>query len=62
MDEKRSDRPYEKPLNASYRPLFLDRFLPLQLSGGQQNVTAMARALVKDSQLFCSMKPLVNLD
>ncbi|MCZ2723723.1 ABC transporter ATP-binding protein [Marinomonas sp. 15G1-11] len=40
---------------------FLDR-LPLQLSGGQQQRTAMARALVKDSQIILFDEPLVNLD
>lgn len=41
--------------------IFLDR-LPLQLSGGQQQRTAMARALVKDSQIILFDEPLVNLD
>ncbi|ADZ89675.1 ABC transporter ATP-binding protein [Marinomonas mediterranea] len=36
--------------------------LPLQLSGGQQQRTAMARALVKDSQVILFDEPLVNLD
>lgn len=40
---------------------YLDR-LPLQLSGGQQQRTAMARALVKDSQIILFDEPLVNLD
>ncbi|MDX1342775.1 MAG: ABC transporter ATP-binding protein [Reinekea sp.] len=36
--------------------------LPLQLSGGQQQRTAMARALVKESQIILFDEPLVNLD
>ncbi|MEM7360499.1 MAG: ABC transporter ATP-binding protein [Pseudomonadota bacterium] len=36
--------------------------MPLELSGGQQQRTAMARALVKDSQLILFDEPLVNLD
>lgn len=39
----------------------LDR-MPLELSGGQQQRTAMARALVKDSDLILFDEPLVNLD
>ena len=40
---------------------FLQR-MPLELSGGQQQRTAMARALVKQSDLILFDEPLVNLD
>jgi glycerol transport system ATP-binding protein len=39
----------------------LDR-MPMELSGGQQQRTAIARAIVKDSDLILLDEPLANLD
>jgi len=36
--------------------------LPSEISGGQQQRTALARALIKDAKLVCLYEPLVNLD
>lgn len=61
MDEKEVDRRVRETATMLRIDPFLDR-LPLQLSGGQQQRTAMARALVKDSQIVLFDEPLVNLD
>lgn len=61
MDEKEIDRRVRETATMLGIDPFLDR-LPLQLSGGQQQRTAMARALVKDSQIVLFDEPLVNLD
>lgn len=61
MDEKEVDRRVQETAEMLRIDPFLDR-LPLQLSGGQQQRTAMARALVKDSQIILFDEPLVNLD
>ncbi|MCB5160457.1 ABC transporter ATP-binding protein [Marinomonas algarum] len=61
MDEKEVDRRVRETATMLRIDPFLDR-LPLQLSGGQQQRTAMARALVKDSQIILFDEPLVNLD
>src|SRR3546814_12259368 len=45
--------------------LRIEKFLkrhPPELYGGQQQRTAMARALVKDAELILFDEPLVNLD
>ncbi|MEP2618567.1 MAG: ABC transporter ATP-binding protein [Marinomonas sp.] len=61
MDEAEVDRRVRETAEMLRIDSFLDR-LPLQLSGGQQQRTAMARALVKDSQIILFDEPLVNLD
>ena len=61
MDEKEVDRRVRETAEMLRIDPYLDR-LPLQLSGGQQQRTAMARALVKDSQIILFDEPLVNLD
>ncbi|ETX12356.1 ABC transporter [Marinomonas ushuaiensis DSM 15871] len=61
MDEAEVDRRVRETAEMLRIDPFLDR-LPLQLSGGQQQRTAMARALVKDSQIILFDEPLVNLD
>lgn len=61
MDETEVDRRVRETAEMLRIDPFLDR-LPLQLSGGQQQRTAMARALVKDSQIILFDEPLVNLD
>lgn len=61
MDDNEIDRRVRETAQMLRIEPFLDR-LPLQLSGGQQQRTAMARALVKDSQIILFDEPLVNLD
>ncbi|MFT2110384.1 ABC transporter ATP-binding protein [Marinomonas sp. 2405UD68-3] len=61
MSETEIDRRVRETAEMLRIDSFLDR-LPLQLSGGQQQRTAMARALVKDSQIILFDEPLVNLD
>ncbi|RBO86034.1 ABC transporter ATP-binding protein [Marinomonas aquiplantarum] len=61
MDEAEVDQRVRETATMLRIDPFLDR-LPLQLSGGQQQRTAMARALVKDSQIILFDEPLVNLD
>lgn len=61
MNETEVDRRVRETAEMLRIDPFLDR-LPLQLSGGQQQRTAMARALVKDSQIILFDEPLVNLD
>ncbi|GGX74655.1 ABC transporter ATP-binding protein [Saccharospirillum salsuginis] len=61
LDPHTIDRRVRETAEMLHIDPYLDR-LPLQLSGGQQQRTAMARALVKDSQIILFDEPLVNLD